>query len=100
MSLLDKVWPMCPSGMDHRVRLDIVTNCLGNEYCWHEDCMKENHIVIEHLNAEEEQRQWEKQVRVMLGEVQKQLTETATKLDGESADMLYNSLFMTKEENN
>jgi hypothetical protein len=40
--LLDFFWRPCPSGLPHRVRWGTVKNWLGNEYCWHGDCMKKN----------------------------------------------------------
>lgn len=40
--LYNYVRPMCPSGLNHRVKFGIVTNCNGNEFCWHPDCFKAN----------------------------------------------------------
>jgi len=61
MSLLKKtidfLWPMCPSGMDHRIRLCVVQNDQGHFYCWHQDCMKENTLVTQLKIDEEEEHQ-------------------------------------------
>ena len=37
---VDTFFPMCPRGLPHRARFGVVTNQLGNKYCWHGDCMK------------------------------------------------------------
>jgi hypothetical protein len=41
-SLIDWIWPQCPSGLPHRVRGGLVTNCNGRQFCWHSDCMRAN----------------------------------------------------------
>jgi hypothetical protein len=40
--ILDFFWSRCPSGMPHRTRWGVVTNYLGKQYCWHQDCMRAN----------------------------------------------------------
>jgi hypothetical protein len=40
--LLNFFWSPCPSGLPHRTRWGVVTNCLGKQYCWHPDCMRAN----------------------------------------------------------
>ena len=30
---------MCPSGLGHRIKIGIVKDSLGGEWCWHEDCL-------------------------------------------------------------
>lgn len=61
MRLLKKIinflWPKCPSGMNHRVKLCVVTNILGNKYCWHHECVLENNKVCELLRHEQEEHQ-------------------------------------------
>jgi hypothetical protein len=43
----DYIHPMCPSGLNHRVRFAIVTNCNGNDFCFHDDCWKANTADVE-----------------------------------------------------
>ena len=42
MRVVNFIWPMCPSGLQHRVRGVPVTNANGNVYCWHKDCFSAN----------------------------------------------------------
>lgn len=35
------LWPMCPTG-NHRLKMGLVTNINGNQFCWHPDCMQAN----------------------------------------------------------
>lgn len=37
--LLDRVWPMCPTGRTHRQHGGMVRNAYGGEYCWHHECI-------------------------------------------------------------
>lgn len=49
--ILDFFWPMCPSGIGHRVRLCVVTNINGNQFCWHSDCFTANNAdVKQHIH--------------------------------------------------
>ncbi len=48
--VLDFVWPKCPSGFDHRVKFDVVTNCYGHRYCFHDRCIKANFAEIRYMD--------------------------------------------------
>lgn len=52
--LIDFLWPMCPSGIDHRIRVGLVTNINGHTFCWHRDCMAANN-----LDCREHAHHWE-----------------------------------------
>ena len=34
--------PMCPSGLPHRVKIGVVVNKAGANFCWHSDCIGAN----------------------------------------------------------
>lgn len=38
--ILDFLWPLCPSGLPHRQRLEMVRNTKGHAFCWHKDCIQ------------------------------------------------------------
>lgn len=49
---LNWLWPMCPTGLPHRMRGRLVRNMLGHTFCWHPQCMRAN--VRECDKADEE----------------------------------------------
>lgn len=50
----------CPSGLNHKIKIGIVTDKLGNKWCWHDDCMDAaikvaiQHNRIQEIEADEE----------------------------------------------
>jgi len=79
--IVDIIWPKCPSGMNHRVRLSVVENCLGNLYCWHPDCVLENRKVCEHLQHEQEEATKKQEMLEIAQEVWEKFIKEQKKLD-------------------
>lgn len=43
LKIIDWLFPWCPTGMPHRIKIGVVKNAFGHDFCWHKDCMRANY---------------------------------------------------------